>query len=120
MVGKTKSSQPDNGFRHSKRLPGSIKPYENACSGNWWVTSSVLKLRFSNNAFQLIGYDSDAFHRATHEIEVYSVNYLTRKYSITKSQDREDSTVEKTEWFHLKKRQFRRLDSLESPFIEIE
>lgn len=56
-------------------------------SGSWYITNSSYKFRFQNNQFYLIGADISSFHRATHDSEEYSYNFLSKKRSLTKETD---------------------------------
>jgi hypothetical protein len=52
--------------------------------GSWYITSSSYKFRFQNNQFCLIGADYSSFHRATHDSQDYSYNFLSNKRSLIK------------------------------------
>lgn len=51
--------------------------------GSWFTTSYDYKFRYQNNQFELIGFDTSEMHRATGESEDISINFSTRKMSIT-------------------------------------
>ena len=55
--------------------------------GSWYVTNSTYKFRYQQGQFNLIGVDNFSFHRATHDYEDYSYNFLTRKRILTKGND---------------------------------
>jgi hypothetical protein len=55
--------------------------------GSWFVTDAIYKFRYLQGQFVLIGADKHSFHRATHDYEKYSYNFLTRKRSLTKGND---------------------------------
>lgn len=45
--------------------------------GTWYVNSDTYTFRWQNNKFELIGYDNDAFHRASLDETKISINYST-------------------------------------------
>lgn len=55
--------------------------------GSWYVTNASYKFRYQQGEFVLIGADNYSFHRATHDFEDYSYNFLTRKRILTKGND---------------------------------
>ena len=55
--------------------------------GSWYVTNSTYKFRYQHGQLVLIGADNFSFHRATHDYENYSYNFLTRKRILTKGND---------------------------------
>jgi hypothetical protein len=55
--------------------------------GSWHVTNSTYKFRYQQGQFILIGADNFTFHRATHDYEDYSYNFLTGKRTLTKGND---------------------------------
>lgn len=64
--------------------------------GSWYVNTATYKFRYQNNQFTLIGADNKSFHRASHDFEEYSYNFLTRKRSLTTGND--EKGTKKTEW----------------------
>ena len=64
--------------------------------GSWYVTNLAYKFRYLQEQFVLIGADKSSFHRATHDFENYSYNFLTKKRSFTKGNDTKN--VKKTTW----------------------
>lgn len=69
-------------------------------AGSWWTSKDTFVFRYQNFDFALIGYEGDLFHRATHERNFISVNFLTKKYSCTTRQD--GDSPEKTTWHSFK------------------
>ena len=55
--------------------------------GSWYITNAVYKFRYQQEQFVLIGADNFSFHRATHDFEDYSYNFLTKKRTLTKGND---------------------------------
>ena len=55
--------------------------------GSWYVTTAVYKFRYQQGQLVLIGADNSSFHRATHDFEDYSYNFLTKKRVLTKGND---------------------------------
>ena len=55
--------------------------------GSWYVTNAIYKFRYQQGQFLLIGADNSSFHRATHDFEDYSYNFLTKKRALTKGND---------------------------------
>jgi len=47
--------------------------------GSWYVTDAVYKFSYQQEQFVLIGADHFSFHRATHDFDDYSYNFLTKK-----------------------------------------
>lgn len=52
-------------------------------SGSWYVSDDEYIFRFQNNKFELIGFSSSSFHRASGEMTSVSVNYSTQKKQTT-------------------------------------
>lgn len=65
-------------------------------SGSWYVTNAVYKFRYQQENFVLIGADNASFHRATHDFEEYSYNFLTKKRAFTKGND--NKRIKNTTW----------------------
>lgn len=63
--------------------------------GSWYTGNQEFIFRFQNNRFELIGYEIGSFHRATHESTVTSINYSTRKGSVSYAEDDESEAVVK-------------------------
>jgi hypothetical protein len=45
--------------------------------GSWWTSTVRFHFRFEKKCFRLIGFDRSEFHRASHESNNFSLNYLT-------------------------------------------
>lgn len=84
--------------------------------GSWWTSKCSYKFRHENNDFKLIGFDSWSMHRATMETTIYSVNFLTKKYSKTKEETIDEEVKSKTEWKSFKIDQLKTLRTLVEPF----
>jgi hypothetical protein len=56
--------------------------------GSWYSTSSTYKFRFDKKEFVLIGADLLTIHRASLEYQAYSYNFLIRKRSYTKGNEK--------------------------------
>lgn len=56
--------------------------------GSWYTTSSSYKFRYQDKQFILIGADYSSIHRATLDFEDYSYNFLTKRRSLTKGNDK--------------------------------
>lgn len=82
--------------------------------GSWHVTNAVYKFRYRQGQFTLIGADNSSFHRATHDFEYYSYNFLTKKRALTKGNDNKGS--KKTSWKTLSISELKTLKTLNEPF----
>lgn len=83
-------------------------------SGSWYITNGSYKFRYQDHQFKLIGADYLSFHRATHDSEEYSFNFLTKKYNVTKMIA--DEQTSPTEWHKLKIDALKTFDTFEEPF----
>lgn len=52
--------------------------------GTWFVNTDTYTFRWQHNKFELIGFDSWEFHRASHDETKYSINYSTGIIETTK------------------------------------
>jgi hypothetical protein len=85
--------------------------------GTWWTTGAIYKFRYNqNNDFDLIGFDSWNIHRATLETNDYSVNFLSKKYSITTEKTINNKTESSTKWKSFKLNKIKTLKTIEKPF----
>lgn len=84
--------------------------------GSWWTSESTHKFRYEKGEFTLIGFDSQSMHRASMETTIYSVNFLSKKYSITHEETIEEEIKSNTEWKTFKLDNFKTLRSLKKPF----
>lgn len=82
--------------------------------GSWYVTNAVYKFRYQHGKFVLIGADNSSFHRATHDFEDYSYNFLTKKRALTKGND--NKGTKKTTWKSLNISQLKTLKTFVEPF----
>ena len=64
--------------------------------------------------FTLIGADNFSFHRATHDYEKYSYNFITKKRSLTKGND--NIGKEKTTWGKVNIQELKTLKDFIEPF----
>jgi len=55
--------------------------------GSWYITVATYKFRYQANEFALIGAEYLSFHRATHDFEEYSYNFLTKRKIVSKGSD---------------------------------
>jgi len=55
--------------------------------GSWYIINASYKFRYFHREFVLIGADNSSFHRATHDYEYYSYNFLTKKRILIKGND---------------------------------
>lgn len=72
--------------------------------GSWYVTNNSYTFRYQNNNFNLIGFDSNDFHRASGDITEKSINFSTGKVKSTtgKNEFAETSQPVKVQWSTLK------------------
>lgn len=82
--------------------------------GSWYVTNAVYKFRYQQGQFVLIGAENSSFHRATHDLEDYSYNFLTKKRALTKGND--NKGTKKTTWKSLNISQLKTLKTFSEPF----
>lgn len=67
-----------------------------ASEGTWWAGNSKFRFRYQAGCFRLIGYDTISQHRASHETDTRSVNYLNGAALRTHSMSDDDKpTTEK-------------------------
>jgi len=81
--------------------------------GSWYITNRSYKFRYQNNQPVLIGADYLSFHRATHDYEEYSFDFLSKKRSFTKGKDEKP---QKTTWTPVKLSELKTLETLKKPF----
>ncbi len=82
--------------------------------GSWHITNAVYKFRYQQGEFVLIGADNSSFHRATHDFEDYSYNFLTRKRILTKGN--ENKGIKKTSSKTLPGSTLKTLKTFREPF----
>ncbi len=91
--------------------------------GSWYTGSNTYTFRFQKNEFELIGFDSEEFHRASGEMTSASINFSTQKMSITTGGNmfgedgdgNEIKSEEKTEWKTFKINKLQNLKTLKTP-----
>ena len=84
-------------------------------AGSFTITTTAYKFRFQNNEFALIGADNYIFNRGTHDIEDYSFNFSTGKYSITRGNDNATQKLN-TEWHTLNLKELKTLKTFKKPY----
>ncbi len=84
-------------------------------AGSWSTSDDHYKFRFSDKAFQLIGYDSFYLHRGSGEVQEHSINFLTRKMKISKGTIEQD-ILESVQWKKFKLKKLKTLQELKKPF----
>jgi hypothetical protein len=62
------------------------------------ASSNSYLFRYQNNDLALIGAETSYTHRMTGESVKYSINFLTKKYSITSGNEFDEKVKPKTEW----------------------
>ena len=87
-------------------------------AGSWYISNHQYKFRFQNEAFELIGYESSETHRATQKTTNHSINFSTRKMSITTLVFDEETEKEITteEWKKFELQNLKSIQSLGKPF----
>ncbi|CAM4255909.1 hypothetical protein ACPR111641_10750 [Acinetobacter pragensis] len=72
--------------------------------GSWYVTNKTYTFRYQDQAFKLIGYDSNDFHRASGDISEQSINFSTGKIKSTSGQNEFEESAQppKIQWTELK------------------
>lgn len=86
--------------------------------GSWSTGTDTYTFRFQKNEFELIGFDTFSFARNSGEIHEVSVNFSTRKMSITTGGNMfedADESEEKTEWKTFKLDKLQNLKTLKFP-----
>lgn len=91
--------------------------------GSWYTSTNAYTFRFQKNEFELIGFDSREFHRASGEMNSISINFSTKKMSKTSggnmfgedSDGNEIKSEEKTEWKTFKLDKLKNLKTLTVP-----
>lgn len=88
--------------------------------GSWSVTTVDYTFRFQNQKFELIGFDSRDFHRASGEKSQSSLNFSTKKMSITTAgnmfEDEKDKP--KTKWKNFKLESLLSLEEMDNNSFE--
>lgn len=84
-------------------------------AGTWSMSNDTYQFRYQNNHFTLIGYDSYEGNRASGDTIDYSMNFLTRKMSITQGNFSSDKPYS-VEWKNFKLDKLKTLESLKRPY----
>ncbi|WP_395054830.1 hypothetical protein [Flavobacterium sp.] len=80
--------------------------------GSWEVSDKVFKFKFQNNKFELIGYDSWNFHRASGEKNTESINFLTKKKQLVTGLNEFEESKPITVWKNIKINKLLNLEEL--------
>ncbi len=94
--------------------------YWSSC-GSWTTNTNIYTFRFQKDEFELIGFDTNEFHRATGETTSTSINFSTKKMSITtggnlfEDEAAETQSTEKTEWKNFQLTELKNLKTLKVP-----
>lgn len=91
--------------------------------GSWYTGTNTYTFRYQKNEFELIGFDSMDFHRASGEMSSTSINFSTKKMSITTggnmfeedADGNEIKSEETTEWKSFKINKLKNLKTLQVP-----
>lgn len=91
--------------------------------GSWYTGTNTYTFRFQKNEFELIGFDSQDFHRASGEMTQTSINFSTKKMSHTTGGNmfgedgdgNEIKSEEKVEWKSFKIDKLKNLKDLKTP-----
>lgn len=83
-------------------------------AGSWETTSNTYVFRYQNNEFELMGAENTVFDRSSHESTKYSINFSTKKYSVSVS-NIDDEKV-KTGWKKFEMPELKTLTSIPKPF----
>lgn len=91
--------------------------------GSWYTSTNVYTFRYQKNEFELIGFDSKEFHRASGDMNSTSINFSTKKMSNTSGgnmfeEDADGNKIEsdeKTEWKNFKLDKLKNLKTLKVP-----
>jgi hypothetical protein len=62
--------------------------------GSWYVTNTSYKFRYKDKKFVLVWADNSSFHRATHEFEISSYDFWTKKCRVYKGNDQVKTEIE--------------------------
>ena len=83
-------------------------------AGSWHTTNSAYKFRYEGNQFVLIGADKYSIHRASHDYEDYSYNFLTKKLIVTNGNDTRGPKKQSLKHINIQK--LKTIKTLKSPF----
>jgi hypothetical protein len=85
-------------------------------AGSWGVTSARYQFRYQKNTFALIGADVTSFMRNSGDSESYSLNFLTKKMSVTTGNEFVESIVPKTTWKKIQIKEIPTMNTFTAPF----
>ncbi len=91
--------------------------------GSWYTSTNTYTFRYQKNEFELIGFDATGFHRASGEMSSTSINFSTKKMSITTGgnifdEDADENEIiakEKTEWKTFQIDKLKNLKEMKTP-----
>lgn len=83
--------------------------------GSWYVTNQTFVFRYQNNQFELIGFQSNSFHRSSHGSSNVSINYSTRKGNSYYSESEEEKG--ETKWGTFKMDKLLTFDTVGNPYM---
>lgn len=85
-------------------------------AGSWMTGQYTYIWRFQDGSFKLIGAESNSFHRANGEATDLSVNFSTRKYSVTTYNMFDESVEEVETWKKLELKELVTFETFEAPW----
>ncbi len=85
-------------------------------AGSWYTTGASYLFRYQNKDFTLIGAETNTFHRATGESTACSVNFLTKKYSITTGNEFDEKIKPQTTWKTFRLQNMKTITTFVKPF----
>jgi len=90
-------------------------------AGSWSTSMYTYIWRFQDDEFKLIGANTSEYHRATGESVDISINFSTKKYSITngnmfEAEEGEELPEETTEWKTFKLKELKTFETFEKPW----
>lgn len=84
--------------------------------GSWTTSSYGYIWRYQDDKFKLIGANSSEFHRADGDGTDVSVNFSTKKYSITSYNMFDESVKEEVEWKEMKLKELKTFETFSEPW----
>lgn len=84
-------------------------------AGSWETSNHTYIFRYQNNEFALIGYESSEIHRGSGEAKDYSLNFSTKKMSISTGTISDDKPTN-VQWKTFKLDKLKTLKTLKKPF----
>jgi hypothetical protein len=107
--------EPFRGFNIDEKGVLSIKFNFWFSAGSWSMSNHEYKFLYQDNRFVLIGYEEIEIHRASGKMVDYSINFLTKKMKIVKSNIATE-TPESEEWTEFELNDLKTIESLKQPF----